>query len=409
MTNSIRNNISLFRSLWHTKEGLYILFLTLVWGSGILRFLKFIVAHNSVTEFLEPYFHVLLLLLFSVIIIKQIMSHLQSRDLFFCIICLIVFFSYFLLYPSNIDALMQYIYVFPIFTLPFFLWGIQMDIENLDTYFKPISYLNILLYFVYSLFYLQRKFPPGTLDGEYYMREAYVVLPYIIYAIWCALREHSILDILISLLGIFLLFSYGTRGPIVCLIAFIMLYVILIAKSKYKLPLVVGMIACVGIVAMNVDAILSFFIELMPKIGMSNRVFMSMADNAFINYENSSNRDIIIEQLWGALKVSEPFGYGLCGSWNICGGYAHNFILDILISFGIPIGSIFILATLLLFLKGFLSCSSDNEKGFFLILICSGFLKLFISNFFLRESLFWLLIGYCIFLIRKQRALKKDD
>ena len=398
-------NTTQFISLLRTKEGLYDLFLSLVWGSGILRFFKFTVAHNSTTLFLEPYFHIVLLLLFSLLTIKSIANRFQKGDILFCLICLCIFFSHFLLYIDNMDILMQFIYVFPIFTLPFFIWGAQMDIEKLDTYFRPISYLNILLYFIYSFFYIQHKFVPGTLDGEYYMREAYIVLPYTLYALWCAMRQFNIKDFIMSLLGIFLLFSYGTRGPIVCMFAFVVLYYLLVTTSKYKIPLLI-IFSTFGILFWHYfENILAFLIEFMPKLGMSNRIFTSMANNAFASYENSSNRDIIIKQLIDAMDVSGPWGYGLCGSWNICGGYAHNFALDLIVSFGTPIGILLLLGTLFLLFKGFTSCASEKEKGFFLILLCSGFLKLFISNFFLREGLFWLLIGYCFFLIRKKHAI----
>ena len=193
-----------------------------------------------------------------------------------------------------------------------------------------------------------------------------------------------------------------------CVLVFLLMYFLLLTKSKYKITFSALLIGIAVVIGTNMDLILNYFIELMPRIGMSNRVFTSMATNAFISYENSSERDIIIRKLLDAINDSDTFGYGLCGSWNISGGYSHNYILDMIISFGIPVGSLLILLTLCLIAKGFFACSTKEEKGFYILLFCSGFVKLFISSFFLRDYMFWLFLGYCIYVIR-QKSLNKQN
>lgn len=88
------------------------------------------------------------------------------------------------------------------------------------------------------------------------------------------------------------------------------------------------------------------------------------------------------------------------------GVYAHNIALELWVEFGVIIGTIVLVALIVTFLRGYLCSTSSAEKGLIIVLICSSFLKLFLSGSFMDDRWFFALIGLCVGAIRKSKYKK---
>ena len=286
-------------------------------------------------------------------------------------------------------------------SLPLYLIGIQIDITKLQKAFQKTSILVIVFCLFYSLIYSQRVH--GALDSNAdEMGISYFITPHIVFLLWQTLKKFNWIIFTSLFVGILLMLSYGTRGPIVCLCTWLMAYTLIVTNFRSKLLLGTIMIIMVYTFYIYSDSILSFLVDFFPNIGMSNRIVEKIMTDSFIGYEHSSERDTILVQLWSALQQSNFNGYGIHGTWAISGGYAHNILFDFWISFGIIWGSILMLVILILFLRALSACKSEDEKAFLLLLFTFGIFKLFLSNLYLKEPYFWLLIGYCVYLIRNK-------
>ena len=382
------------------RENLYTLFLCLVWGKGLLVYTRTFIV-NTPLDILAPIIDSIILLLCVPIALKRLLQQIKVQDIIFITSVVIIYLFKYILFPQNSMILTELISVCLFGSLPLYLIGIQIDITKLQKAFQKTSIVVVVFCLFYSLIYSQRVH--GALDSNAdEMGIAYFITPHVVFLLWQTLKKFNWITFISLFIGVLLILSYGTRGPLVCLCIWLIAYTLIVTnfRSKLLLTAIMIMIACAFYLYSN--SILNFLFDFLPSIGMSNRIIEKIMTDSFIGYEHSSERDTILIQLWSALQQSHFNGYGIHGTWAISGGYAHNILFDFWISFGIIWGSILMLTILILFLRAFNTCKSEDEKALLLLLFTFGFFKLFLSNLYLKEPYFWLLIGYCVYLIRNK-------
>ena len=132
---------------------------------------------------------------------------------------------------------------------------------------------------------------------------------------------------------------------------------------------------------------------------MSTRIFDGILDSTIAE---DDARSWIVETLISTLNSTNTlFGFGLLGSYNITGGYPHNFFVDMVFTFGYLIGGLLLLLLAFVSIKAYQK-SEDTERMFFLILLSSGFMHLMFSGTFVFDADFYLYIGYIIKLLSKK-------
>ena len=407
MTSIPQNTFGRIKFLFLNKDlGHYTLFLCLIWCKELVLTLgRVSVTRSELTAFLAPSIDALILFLLLPIAIKSIVAHIRIKDILFCFICVLIYLVQYILHLENSEILSEYAPLFILSTLPMYLMGIQLDINKFQNAFRDVSIAVVIFCVFYSFIYSPRVHGAMDENGEV-MNLAYMLSPHVIYLLWQFIKNFSWSDFFASTIGFFMLLSFGTRGPIVCVATFFIFYFLFINDLKYKFAWALTLIIAGGIIYYFSDQIILHLYNLMPRIGMSNRIFAKLIAGEFAGYENSSERDVILLDLWEAMKRSDFFGYGIGGSWLISGGYAHNIYFDFIVSFGFYPGSILFVFVCTQLIRGFVACRNNDEKAFFLVLFACGFVKLFISNIYLNEPYFWLLIGYCTFLIRNKHINK---
>ena len=403
-----RNSESIsIKSLFLTKDGLFALLMCLSFARPLLKFVtRPLVGHNPTLSFLMPYIDALVLIPLVIIVFQQLIKKIELRDIIYYLLCVCIVLVQYFIFPSNSDILDDFSGLFLLCVLPVYFLGLQIDLDKQDNYFRWTSIIAITLLTFYGFVYSPNVH--GIMDeADEDMGLAYAVCPFTVFMVWQALKQtRTWIDVIYAIGGTLVLIALGTRGTIVCVFVFIVFYVIFLTKGKYKLIAGTALSVLGGFAYFYFDRILELFLSILPKIGMSTRIMTSMAEGAFISYENSSGRDVILSQLWDALQNNDYNALGLCGSWAISGGYAHNIYFDFIVSFGLIGGTIGFILLLLILLWGFLSCKTDSEKGFYFVLFSIGFFKLFMSDFFLAELALYWLIGYCVSRIRMNYSFK---
>jgi len=89
-------------------------------------------------------------------------------------------------------------------------------------------------------------------------------------------------------------------------------------------------------------------------------------------------------------------GYGIAGDRALVSSYSHNLLLELLVSFGIPAGSVVFVCIVVIILNGYKKAADRQIKDLVLMLFCSSFVKLLVSSSYLLEPLFFLLMGVCV-------------
>lgn len=282
---------------------------------------------------------------------------------------------------------------------PLFLVGILINKERIE-FLRKISILTILAYFLYSLLF-------GTAIEYENMDDAYMLLPHLCLLLYSFVSKRKKLDLLLFIFGAVLVIFFGARGPVLFLFVFALIVLLLCAPRGWEKSLII-----VGVAG----AAIAFFIFFEPvllalkdvaiRLGLSSRVFDQMLNNMFFS---TDTRESIMTSIINAIKEKPLFGYGMAGDRNVVRVYAHNLFLEFLVSYGVIIGGALSVALVTLLVIGIRRATSQEERLFLLLLICSnGFLKLMISGSYLREPYFYLMVGVCVGIIRRYHPVQGD-
>lgn len=389
-------NVKRYSSEWWFNILVYV-----VWGQTLLSFvrpvLNMLPVIRNFTDFLIPLF-VILPLFFS---LPYFLKKLKIFDYLFYILTVFIYYLNFALYPENTELLIERAYSFLCLVLPVYFIGRLINFENVEKGLATISYLVIYIYALYYLFYIGGVAKADS-NMDYNMGASYNILPHVLLVLWQMMKRFSAFNILTSLLGILMILSFGTRGPLVCSISFVLIYVLFITKFRHQI-LLKTIIAFLGaLFLMFLDPIMLGIQYLLTSIGMSTRItdyyFESILDV-------SLGRDYIKETLYDVMQSENYFfGHGILSSYNYVDTYPHNLYLELVFSFGYIPGILLLLLLTTMFIVAYKKFNNTYMRSFLCVLMCASVIKLLMSGSFLYEDLLFFLIGYCVNIINERNA-----
>ena len=377
----------------------------IAWGSVLLGYWRGINNKLPLFKDFTDELEWLIVLVPLVLSIRPISYRLKVNDVFVTVGCVFVYLLNFIIFPENSKALEQNLFQFVVLALPYYMYGIILDV---DKFLKPLFYVSlasIIITIFYQLIYLQGGGGSSDIDTtDYNMSLSYDMLQHVLLVSWITLKERKLWQWPFMVLGILLLLSLGTRGPILCLIVFITIYVLFFQQMRHKRTIRLLAVSLALVAITYLEQIALFFQALMIQYGMSTRIFDKfLAEEIDI----SSGRDYIQTTLYHELSSNtNEFGFGLCGSYKYVNTYPHNMFLEFWFSFGWVIGSILLLLLFILIIKSYISCRHNrNHLAFLSLLVCGSIIKLQMSGTFLDDALFFMLIGFCINTLRNKKQL----
>lgn len=283
-----------------------------------------------------------------------------------------------------------------------------------------ISGWIMYLYFAYIIVSASRRGYWVGVSGQnsnaeftYSVSFGYSVLLFAMVFLYCAIRDKRAADIIASGIGIAMIVFYGSRGPMLCIAAFLLIILIRSAREKaYSARKLLGsavVIVSIVLIYAFYNEIVSFLIATFTKYGLSSR-FLEKLMNGTIS--NDSGRSLIWKAALDMIKEN-PFGYGAMGSQHIIShiivaGYPHSVILEILIDFGVFFGGGLLLffgwqTVKLLFRK-------DYPWGAVFIPIFATACSMFMSLTFWSTKSFWICIAIGVnqYYYNRKCALQKE-
>ena len=274
-------------------------------------------------------------------------------------------------------------------TLFLFIGLAVTEIENLSALLHRWSRIGI---FVAALTYALMLLKGISIHYDD-MSTAYSIC--LILCILVARKETG--DLKFSLLGAICLILSGTRGPIVCFIAAILFrFVIFEEKLRRKF---IGMMLCLLAMVFLFSGSGSYFLSrmgsMLSRFGVEQLRFLDYLNEGMLL--DSSGRDQFTQVLLEAIKAQPILGYGFGGDRLILpnGSYAHNIVIEVLISMGIVLGGTFLLWVAYLSMRGFTS-KNTSIRRISIGLFCGTVVKLFFSSSFIISKEFFLYLGICM-------------
>lgn len=347
-------------------------------------------------------------------------SHIKFKDILIYVILIALYGLNFLMYPDNFETLSKCLPAFLAAYLLLFV-GLSLDFAKIESPLYVISALNLLsCVYYYMLLSRSAGYHGVDLSGDAHLGSvAYDVLPSVIWFIWSALRStkflqwNSIINLLLSLLGFVLISSFGTRGPLVCIIVFVVLYVFFFSDYHYKKTIRAIAIVLGGVAYVFLEYILLFMLELTSSLGLSTRIFSFALDGTFTGGEASADeRTAIINILQQELEkdnIEKYFGHGFLGWGTFYDQYPHNLYYDIVFCFGYIVGYAIIFYILYIAYNSYKKCNNTFTKGFVLLVSMNGIIQLFMSGTFWTTPFFFLFIGCLLNVLRNSKNSNKNN
>ena len=330
--------------------------------------------------------------------------NISKNDILFVCGVLLIYILNILIFPQN-EELTKISGTFFLSVFPLYFIGLRFEAAKHWRILYIMSVVNIWAYTSYYLIFGSNSF--DAYQGSYtsFMGRAYILLPQLLCAFIGVLNKKNILNIATAIMGFILLLMCGNRGSLVLLLLFIVFYLLFKVDLKKHIYVYVGTISVLGLLLYYYEILLTMIVSTFVKYGLSVRVFERLSAGTFFE---SSGRNVLIKELISASWDNPIIGYGLCSDRTITGSYAHNYAFELWTAFGIIFGSIVLIATIFVIISAWIKSRDIESKGVLLLLICVGFLKLFISSSFLLEGLFFMLIGYCMNQIKKYKLETRE-
>ena len=385
------------------KEDCFIILLIMVWirliiVSYIYQAVLLIPHLSNFANVLKIGIYILVITLSLPFILKKI----KFRDVIFGLFICIIFVVNISVYPQTAEYLTKNADLFAIAFFSFYV-GLVMENDKCISVLYSWSQLcmvAIIIHFI--VFGLQSEVANGA--GEN-MGLAYRILPHFCLIAMYALNEKKVWDIVLSMVGGILLVACGARGALLCGILFLVFYGIFISspKSKWLLFPVIG--GVVIFIYSNLSFCVKILGSVMNSMGYSTRILDAVLTGVLFDDNGRSE----IKQFMFDLALKKPWiGYGIAGDrgWSSWMTYSHSIWLELFVSYGFIIGTMILIIISVLLISAFVY-SNKHEKAFLLVMIFGGgFFKLFLSSSYLLEFQFFMLMGYCLCLIRKYRKRK---
>lgn len=211
-------------------------------------------------------------------------------------------------------------------------------------------------------------------------------------------NKKKYLYIVIAAISFVLMINSGSRGSLICVFAFMLLSIVKgNLKTNKKIICFIGIFLITILFIVYGYQIASWMITLMERFGLSSRTLLSILNGQITD---DSGRDVIYSIVIGAIKKNPILGYGAYGDRQFVGpsynwGYSHSIIYEMMIDFGVILGSIFLVVIAYRSIK--LVVTTREEKAVSIImLLISMVSRLFVSDTFWGDQYFWMLLAIII-------------
>ena len=212
----------------------------------------------------------------------------------------------------------------------------------------------------------------------------------------------KIVTIILVLFNIFVVFSFGSRGALIDIVAFMMFSFITNKEKtagKYITIIVIGIIIMMGVVFFNdiIDTLINIFDEL----GINSRTLTILSTD--LNHD--SGRSEIWESIIKEIEQNPFKVRGINAEYAIVGIYSHNMFLELMYDLGILLGLPITIYIIYAIIKTLLVKKKSAYVHLLQLILFSFFPLLLWSDSIWKSIFFW--IWVCCF--DEKRLCKKEE
>lgn len=291
--------------------------------------------------------------------------------------------------------------IFP--CLRYFLVGLIIlpDKKTLDLLGKASEAAII----VETLFLFAYMIPRGLMESED-MNRSYQILPNVLFALNYAFNNKKTFSRICAIIGVFYCLSLGARGPVIIILVFVYIKSFQIRLTKLRNKVIWGLIVFYLIFLFYNSSLyltaLRSIRDLITQFGLSTRIVDHAIEGTITSHD--SGRNDIYNFLINKLAERPIWGYGVYGEWQFIHWSAHNMYLELLVHFGVILGSVINIWFISLTVKSYYKTPNKNSKDVILVFTCFVFVRGVFGGSWLMVGTFFL-VGFCL---RELRRIRSD-
>ena len=355
---SFQFSLMVIFNLFGTQAGTYLQFSSKVVSGVFIINALYKVSKKSVLIVLIPYMITLIIYCINFIFVKETYSLLINNAVEIFLLCLPLF-----IVSSQVESHEKLIYILTKAAKFIFIFILIAII------FVLIGYSNI---------------------SDYSMPLSYYILVPIVISLYKILYEKDGFYWLVLVISLFIMIAYGSRGAIVSIFSFILIYIMGIIiqrnslKDKAKISILLLLLLTVSL---NFKTILIQIQGIMINLNINSRtVNLLLLDDIHL-----SGRDNIYSIITNSIYDNPLRIHGLFYDRVLLNGlYAHNLFLELFINFGVFIGGTVLIMVLL---RYFRIMMSNKQNALLNIYFSIAFIPLLYSGSYLTDYNFWVFLG----------------
>lgn len=354
-------------------------------------------------------FETLTIIIYPLVYIVSIVSYIYVlkrtiKPIYFLLVFFFLLSLSVLFFPQNFEAIFTQLFDlpynpiyrtfflgFPLLFIPFVICNYTF-LNEIARFFSRFTLLIADFAFLYLIIFSGEHF-------EYLTFSYYLLLP----AVYCfidSINNKNSFFFIVSVFSLFLVSFVGSRGALLSVLVFLLLYCIFFHRDKRKKAFWTTILTVfILITFLFYEEIIKLLIVLSEAWNFESRSLVNLLDATLFE---SEGRDQISHDLFRAI-AQNIFGFGLYGDRPIAGNYAHNIFLEFLVHFGWLFGTI--LCGLYLYVTVSPIIFNKYKENFdmymlYFVLFSSTFVKLMFSDSYLLLPSFWALVSISIVIIR---------
>lgn len=328
-------------------------------------------------------------------------------DYIFYILNVFYLLSCYVFFPENEPYLNEFASecIFCVFTYYFI--GRLFDIEKIWSVLLILSTICIFADIYYYIIFSPQHKAANEIMSFDNMDGAYKILPHVALLLWSTLEKFRIWKVLVTLVGVIFLLSCGTRGPLLCLGFFGIVYFLFFMNFKGAIYVKAGILTIAALLIATLNTTLYYITLLFTNLNLSTRILEFFATG---DMGNDTSRSVLRDNLEHVLDNGDHFwGLGAFGSRNYNIVYSHFLPLDLACTYGYFLGYILLFLLTCLIVTALWMSRGSKRQVFIVFLFSISIVKLMLSNLFLMEPFFYMLIGACMTeIINKQHSTKQN-
>lgn len=388
----MKSILTYLKGLFTHKDVFLNIFMCIVWGNMLLGYTRGIINHLPLLNQYTDQVIIAIVVIPLFLSIPLLINKFTLFDYTFFAILIVIYVTNYAIHPENTEYLNKNAYNCLCLASPMYFWGRIAD----EKYYKIFTYISIIciaMSVFYFAHYAQIAKNISDVASDDNMYAAYNILPHVTLLLWNSLNRFNILHIVFMIVGVLFLLSCGTRGPLVCLAFFGIIYFIFFINFKFAFLIKGIILSIAGIMLLFLHEIISYMAFMFTGLNLSTRIL-----DKFISGElgNDSGRSSIKIYFYKILDNSDSItGMGYFASQRFGYIYPHDIILDFQLSYGYVLGDILLAGISCLCVLAIYYSKTKHERCMIIMMFSFTIIKLFLSSTFLTEMFFYALIGYC--------------